>query len=189
MKPRGVAEVARGQIALFVFTALCVALHPGLVLKRNEGGLSNYGIHIKTVVPYSLAFLGAAWFSLRATSSLCLDDQAGRGFRRILRLFAVSLLVILLSTYLYKINRAFDDVHVLINIAAGVFETISTAWMFHVFRKERYVLMWSGVELVGFVLGLLTVAIVVHLVFVSELVTAIGFGMALVTCARSMTTE
>ena len=46
-----------GEVAFVLFTGVCVALHPGFVLKRNEGGLSDYGVHIKTTVPYTLSLV------------------------------------------------------------------------------------------------------------------------------------
>jgi hypothetical protein len=51
MKSRAVAFVTYGQLLLAFFLALCVALHPGFVLKSDEGGMSNYGIHLKTFAP------------------------------------------------------------------------------------------------------------------------------------------
>jgi hypothetical protein len=54
MKTKGqwaVTYVVRGEFAFLLFTGVCVALHPGIVLKWNEGGMSNYGLHLKTAVP------------------------------------------------------------------------------------------------------------------------------------------
>ena len=58
-KTRAVTYIVWGQILFVLFIGVCVALHPGIVLKSNEGGVSNYGIHIKTALPYTLA-LGLA---------------------------------------------------------------------------------------------------------------------------------
>jgi hypothetical protein len=171
---------------LAVFSALCVALHPGLVLKRNEGGMSNYGIHIKTAVPYALAFVGAGWYSFQAARLLSKVSGKGRIIRLILQLFSVMVLAIMLSTFVYKIDLTLDDLHVLVNIIAGIFETAAAVWLFFVFRGRKTLTLWLGIELIGFSLGLLTVASVVHLVFVSEVATAVGFGFLLMTCVTEM---
>jgi len=41
------------QCTFFAFLALCIVLMPGILFRRNEGGMSNYGIHTVTVIPYS----------------------------------------------------------------------------------------------------------------------------------------
>jgi hypothetical protein len=58
-------SVALGQVGFAFFLAICVAIHPGLVLKVNEGGMSNYGVHAKTAIPYTLALAMAAGLTAR----------------------------------------------------------------------------------------------------------------------------
>ena len=53
MNSRAAAHIALGQISFGFFITVCVALHPGFVLKWNEGGVSNYGVHLKTALPYT----------------------------------------------------------------------------------------------------------------------------------------
>jgi len=52
--------VAVGQWGFAGGVAIAVALHPGFVLKANEGGISDYGVHLRTAVPYDLALVCAA---------------------------------------------------------------------------------------------------------------------------------
>ena len=58
----------RGEVLFLFFTAVSVALHPGFVLQRDEGGMSNYGLHVKTAVPYTLALALLVLYSARAAS-------------------------------------------------------------------------------------------------------------------------
>ena len=53
-----------------------VALHPGFVLARREGGISEYGVHVKTAVLYTLAWVVLAVGNMRAARAC-----AGRGVR------------------------------------------------------------------------------------------------------------
>ena len=53
MNSRAAAHIALGQISFGFFITVCVALPPGFVLKSNEGGVSNYGVHLKTALPYT----------------------------------------------------------------------------------------------------------------------------------------
>jgi hypothetical protein len=45
---------------------VCVAILPHFLFERNEGGISNYGIHASTAVFYTLAFSLSAGLLLRA---------------------------------------------------------------------------------------------------------------------------
>ena len=184
----GIARlVARGQLCLWILLAVCIALHPGLVLKRNESGLSNYGIHLKTVVPYSLSLIYGAMYTFRATRLIRLHDSVSTVLRGILFIYASLLVLSLLSTYVYKLSNPLDDLHVGINVSSALFETIAGAWMAFAWREHRAMLVVFGFEMSGFILGALTVANVVHLVLVSEVLVGVGFGLLLyrsVTCWR-----
>ena len=70
MNTRSSKYVTYGQWNLIVFVLLCLSIHPGFVLKRDEGGFSNYGVHIRTVVPYTLTYLGCVIFTLLAAKYL-----------------------------------------------------------------------------------------------------------------------
>ena len=63
-----VLNMVRAEVAFLVFTGVCVALHPGFVLKGNEGGLSDYGVHLKTALPYTLSLVLLVAYNLRAAS-------------------------------------------------------------------------------------------------------------------------
>lgn len=176
----GVARlVARGQLCLWIFLVVCIALHPGLVLKRDEGGLSNFGIHLKTVIPYSLALILGATYSYRATRLMRADDHASVVMRWMLLVYALLLALSLISTYVYKLGNLLNDLHVGINIATALFETTAAVWIAFTWRADTAMLVIFGFEVSGFVLGALTLTNVVHLVFVAEVLVGVGFGFLL----------
>ena len=169
--------VARGQVCLWLFLAVCIALHPGLVLKRDESGLSNYGIHLETVLPYSLALILGATFSYRATKLMRTDERVSMLMRSMLACYVLLLVMNLLSTYVYKLNNPLNDLHVGINVTTALFETVASTWMAYAHREDAAMLVIAGFELGGFVLGALTIAGLVHLVFVAEVLVGVGFGL------------
>src|SRR5271170_2555696 len=103
-KWRAVSYMVRGEVAFLVLTGVCIALHPGFVLKRDEGGLSNYGVHIKTAIPYTLSLALLVVYNLRAASLDTDDDQRSRRLRFLLRGYGSVLVAVLLSTYVYSLN-------------------------------------------------------------------------------------
>src|ERR1700691_2171444 len=103
-KWRAVSNMVRGEVAFLIFTGVCIALHPGFVMNRNEGGLSDYGVHIKTVVPYTLSLLLLIAYNLRAASQDSDGDPRSRRLRFLIRSYCGVLAFVLLSTYVYTLN-------------------------------------------------------------------------------------
>ncbi len=176
---RAVALVGLGQLCFVVFIGVCVALHPGFVLKRNEGGISNYGPHLKTAVAYSIALLGLAELSRRAGASLG-GGSAARRLRHVLYFYFVIVLIMLVTSYVYTLDSALRDVHFAFGTLLIVFEVVSSWWMLRLTRR----LWWDGVfwaiQLVGSILCLVTIAGALHVLFVGEMVTWAGFAGLLI---------
>lgn len=179
-------DVARGQLVFLAGVAICVALHPGVVLKSDEGGLSNYGVHLRTVVPYTVAFLAPSLASARGAHVVDRDDVSARRLRRVLRGYAVLLVATLLSTYPYQINATWKDIHVAVGVVLFVFELLATASVVRTLRGGRVVAAASAV-VIGFVLAALTFVGAIHLLFVAQVVTGGAFAVVLVDATRAWT--
>lgn len=186
---RGARLVLWGQVSFLLFIVLCVAIHPGFVLKRNEGGMSNYGVHALTALPYTLALVSLAWFSWSAASQYHQSDPTTRRLRRILNLYGVIVVVILLSTYVYTRNHTLRDVHFSLGAVLIIFEVSSSLWMFGLFRR----FVWDGifllVQLAGSVLCLATIGGELHVLFLAEMVTYIGFAGLIIHTSRCLSAE
>jgi hypothetical protein len=181
---QGARLVERGQICFGLFIAICVALHPGFVLKWNEGGMSDYGSHIETALPYTLALLGLAEFSRRAASLYRQSDRTTRRLRRVLYFYSAIVLVMLVSTYVYTLNFTLRDFHFGFGTILILFEVSSSVWMFLLFRR----LMWDGIllimQIVGSVLCLVTIVGVLHVLFFAEMLTGAGFAGLIIHTSR-----
>lgn len=180
MNTRAVTYVACGQISFAFFLAVCIALHPGFVLKANEGGISNYGIHIKTVVPFTLALGLAGFFSHRAAGLFASENTPFRHFGLLLRVYSWLLLAMLTSTYTYALDTALKDLHIATSVVIIVLETVASVWMYQLLERPR----WDGAllvaELFGFVLAAVTFFGGLHVLFVAQLLTGVSFALLLV---------
>jgi hypothetical protein len=181
---QGARLVERGQICFVLFIAVCVALHPGFVLKWNEGGMSDYGSHLETALPYTLALLGLAEFSRRAASLYRQNDRTTRRLRRVLYAYSAIVLVMLVSTYVYTLNVVLRDFHFGFGTVLILFEVASSIWMFRLFRR----FVWDGVflamQLAGSVLSLVTIVGVLHVLFFAEMLTGAGFAGLIIHTSR-----
>src|SRR5580658_2305846 len=173
-----------GQLGFALFVALCVALSPHYVLGSNEGGISNFGVHLKTVVPYSVALLLPAVLTFRASRLVTPSNTRLHHLRVILIGYSVLVLLVLLSTFTYKIDTALRDVHVGVGVILTVFEMATSLWVYREFRALLAVLV---VEFVGFVLASLTIFGVLHLLFVTQVLVGVAFAIFLVQACRVLT--
>ncbi len=178
--------LATGQIGFALFIAVCVSLHPGFVLKANEGGISNYGVHAKTFVPYSLGLLIASACSYRAASMRLGSSASTQLFHALLRTYSALLVLTLLTTYGYTLDPPLKELHIIVGVATIVFETVASVWMYYATGKNLLAML---VELVGFVLAALTFFGAVHLLFASQLVTGISFAILLAGTSAVLATS
>jgi Domain of unknown function (DUF5009) len=183
--PRAVTrDVALGQLGFLFFLIVCVALHPGLVLKANEGGMSNYGVHLKTVFPYTLALLSPALFTQRAAARLHVMSPRQRRFRFLLLTYCVLITLTLLTTYGYTLDTVQKDVHIAVGVLIIVFESGASWWMYRALGRHRDVLV---VQLLGLVLAALTFFGALHVLFLSQVVTGGAYAILLVATCRELT--
>lgn len=183
---QGARLVERGQICFGLFIAVCVALHPGFVLKWNEGGMSDYGSHIETALPYSMALLGLAEFSRRGAALYRANDRTTRRLRRVLSLYSAIVVVMLASTYVYSLNYTLRDVHFGLGTVLILFEVLSSVWMFSLFRR----FVWDGIflamQIAGSALCLVTIVGALHVLFFAEMLTGAGFAGLIIHTSRGI---
>jgi hypothetical protein len=185
-RPSAATFVALGQWGFAVGVAIAVALHPGFVLKANEGGISDYGVHLKTAVPYDLALVSAALGAYLAATHARDSANVLRGLRSVLLAYAFLVAVTLVSTFGYTLDRPQRDLHVGVGSALTVFEGVVSLWMY---RERRGDLPLVLVQLAGFVLGALTIVGLIHLLFVSEIVTGGSFAIQLYRSTRQLSSQ
>jgi hypothetical protein len=184
MRSRGVAYIAYGQIGFAIFLVVCVALHPGFVFKADEGGLSNYGIHIKTAFAYTFALGLPGLLTYRAVPFFNRSDPVARRFQQFLRAYSVLILLTLLSTYVYSLDVVLRDLHIVIGSALIVLDTLGGVWLYRLRRNVRFDDELVTALLLGFVLAALTITGLLHILFVSQVVTSGAFAILFVRGAK-----
>jgi hypothetical protein len=179
MNNRASKYVTYGQWNLIVFVLLSISLHPGFVLKRDEGGFSNYGIHAKTVIPYSLTYLGCVFFTLLAVKCLPEIGHDTKVLTTLLRSYALICFLLLVSTYGYSLNSPLKDIHGAIGLIAMAFDPAASVWLFLRTNKSGWDRAWLGIEAAGVVLGVIDIIDIAHVLFAAQAVVALGFGFLL----------
>ena len=174
------------QLSLLTFLAICTGLLPGFLFSRNEGGMSNYGVHAKTVVPYTLAFLLCTICIGQAARILPRTTRFLRSFRHGLYAAACLFFLVLITTYPYQTNTLFGDLHLAVTVIIFWFQTALAVWMALIVLKDKLSLIIFALELAGFAMAFLTFLTVIHLLFVAQLITGATFGILLVRTAQRL---
>ncbi len=168
--------ITLSQVSLFSLLLVCTATIPSIVTTR--GGASNFGDHTSTVVPYVLGFgLCAVFLCLAATRLLSISDRLRIPASRLLFL-ALLLLLVLISTFPRKVNSTYSALHDYIGVALYLYEFLLSAWLV-VNKGASLAVLFLCIESIGSVIGFLSLENVIHLLFVGQIVGAIGFGLLL----------
>lgn len=174
--------VAIGQVAFAAFIAVCVALHPGFVLKANEGGISNYGVHAKTWLPYTLALGSASFFSFRGARSVLVHDGRSKRMRLALNAYGTLMALTLVTTYPYRLDIVLKDLHDGVGAVVFVFELVTAAVMVRALGRRRGVFV---VQVAGFVVGAVTFMGGAHLLFLAQVVSGVAYAVILVSATAA----
>ncbi len=186
---RATREFVIGQLCFVVFIGLCVALHPGIVLKWDEGGVSNYGIHIKTAIPYTLALVLLAFYSKQAANRYVTSDPLARRFRAVLSVYSAIVIVMLFSTYVYSLNHVLRDVHIAFGTVLITFQSFASVWMCSLSRRTRWNWVFLVTQLSGALLSLITILGLWHFLFLAEELTNTGFAGLVVLSSQKIARE
>jgi hypothetical protein len=171
------------QLCILVALTICLILMPHFLFAKNEGGVSNYGIHLKTVVPYSLGFLIAAFYVIRAAGAIETKSPKLRRLRELLLGYSVILLLVLITTYSYKVNLYLKDTHIGVTILTFWFEFLGAFWLCKVFLRDKLNIGFLAFQFIGLIMGSLTFLGFFHLLFTAQLITILSFGIIMVRSA------
>jgi hypothetical protein len=160
-----------------------VALHPGYVLARHEGGISEYGVHIKTAVLYTLAWTVLAVGNMRAARSC-----AGRGvrsakIRQLLLIYSGVTFFVLVSTYFYSLDAVLKYVHYGFGAVLVVFMSAAAYWLFRQLPDVTWARAILWIQVLGSAAALLSIVGALHVLFGAETISNVGCAILLVkTC-------
>jgi hypothetical protein len=168
------------QCCLYGFLLLCTILMPHFLFERNEGGASNYGVHALTVIPYTLAFGFGGLLLIKAARTVPITAPARKRLRSVLTLLGVLLLIVLATTYPYKLNASLDKLHIFSAQLLFVAELAAGAWFASLLQRGAINLLLFAVQTIGSILALLTVLGLLHVLFVAQIIAGVAFAALMI---------
>jgi hypothetical protein len=175
--------VVFGEVAFLLFMGASVAIHPGYVLARYEGGISEYGVHVKTAVYYTLAWTVLAVGNMRAARAC-----GGRGVRsgkvrKLLLFYCVATFFVLISTYFYSMDAVLKYIHYGFGAILVTFMSVAAYWLYRQLADVSWARTALWLQLLGSAAALLSIVGVLHVLFFAETISNVGCAVLLArTC-------
>jgi hypothetical protein len=178
---RATRWVILGEAAFLFFMGLSVLLHPGFVLAKREGGISEYGVHIKTALLYTAAWAVLAVANVRAARELDERHETSAKMRKVLFGYTAAILLVLLSTYVYSLDTVMRYIHYALGATLIVFMSWASYWLYRLRAKSPLArtLLWA--QVLGSLAALMSILGVIHVLFAAETLSNVGCAVILAT--------
>jgi hypothetical protein len=178
-------SIVASQSTFVLFLSLCVAVRPSFTIKRDEGGLSNYGIHAVTVAPYTIAFVACVTGALIG-SYRCDATGISRSLSRGLRVYGSLMGAVLVSTYFYSLDSPLRILHVTIGSIALTVTMVWSFWLYRQTMRAAIDRVATAVSVVGYFVAAITIAGGWHLLFIGQAGECVGFAVILIRASLSI---
>jgi hypothetical protein len=184
---RVVRWVIFGEVAFLFFMGVSVTLHPGFVLAKHEGGISEYGLHIKTAVLYTLAWALLAGSNMRAARTCARGCALSKKVRRVLLAYSALIFLVLVSTYFYSINAVLKYIHFGFGAVLIVFMSWAAYWLCQKLPGSTLAKTLLAAQLLGSVAALASIVGAIHILFFAETLSNVGCAILLaMVCSKAL---
>jgi hypothetical protein len=184
---RALRWVIIGEVAFLFLMGMSVALHPGYVLARREGGISEYGVHVKTAVLYTLAWAVLVGGNLRAARACAGGGVRSERVRTLLLVYSASVFLVLISTYFYSLDATLKYIHYGFGAVLVVFMSVAAYWLCRQLSDVPWARSALWIQVLGSIVALLSIVGALHLLFGAETVSNVGCAILLAkTCSGSL---
>jgi uncharacterized membrane protein len=168
-----------GEVAFLFFMGVSVALHPGYVLARREGGISEYGLHAKTAVLYTFAWAALAGSNMRAARVCGGRGACSQKLRKLLLFYSAAISFVLVSTYFYSLDAVLKYIHYGFGAILVTFMSVAAYWLCRQLAGVTWVRAILWVQVLGSLAALLSIVGVVHVLFCAETISNVGCAILL----------
>src|SRR5579863_3747816 len=164
-----------------------VALHPGYVLARHEGGISEYGVHLKTAVLYTLAWVVFAGSNMRAARVCRGGCVRSAKVRTLLLTYSAVVFLVLVSTYFYSLDAVLKYIHYGFGAVLVTFMSVAAFWLYRQLTGVTWARATLWVQVLGSAAALLSIVGVLHVLFIAESISNVGCAILLAkTCGGAL---
>jgi hypothetical protein len=179
--------VVIGEVTFLCFMGASVALHPGYVLARHEGGISEYGVHVKTAVLYTIAWAVLAVGNLRAARMCGGHGVRSETVRKLLMFYSATICLVLVSTYFYSLDAVLKYIHYGFGAVLVTFMSVAAYWCYRQLTGVSWVRAILWIQVLGTTAALLSIVGILHVLFCAETISNVGCAILLAkTCSGAL---
>lgn len=177
---KAVHYLVYAQLCFFGLLLLCFAMLPtGL---STDTGITYFGTHWPTAIPYFFSYALCGAFMLKAADSLPQHQLIARGLRSIV----VLLPFVLLTPF--TLNYLFDWSHRVISGALFLIELFLTIRLV-AGQKGLLNLLLLAFQAIGGLIAMFSLANILHTEILGQLMFQLAFGVLLVRLVAQLTAE
>jgi hypothetical protein len=170
------------QLSFFGLLIICSSIIPSVA--RSGGGVSNFGNHSSTVTLYTAAFLICSLFLILSSLEI-FKTKKNYVLAYGLILLALLEILVLVSTFPRHIRWIYSVIHDDIGIALFDYEFLLSIWFLANLRTKKVAVLFL-IEFIGQMIALFTILKFFHLLFIGQMIEAVGFGLLLATSVSMM---
>lgn len=176
--------VLYSQLILLLGLIVCILLAPSVLLSTPQGGLSNYGTMPATIAIFSMAFALSSGLLVLARKRI-----RQTGLKRGIFWLIVGYVILVISTYPYKLSVFFENAHIVIGFLLAIYQQVFALWLAKFKSFDNISKIALAVSVAGIFVGLLTALQVLQMLFTAQLIGGIGFSIMLVHAMRAQQPE
>jgi hypothetical protein len=176
MRSQAITNLIYAQLSFFFFLTIAILITTAGF--SNNHGLSFYGEHLSTIIPYGTGFLLCDFFLLRAADALPKSQPPFKKLASLLKILAVLLLLILLTPD--TVNSFFDWSHIISSFVLFIFELSFASWLTIRWYSDRLIWLLLIAQFLTGVLAMLSQFHIVYYLSEGILFFQIFFGLLLI---------
>ncbi len=123
-------------------------------------------------VIFSLGFWTAIILLIRASQRIQIYQ-----LKAYINIVIVGYLLVVLSTYPYKLNVVFENIHITIGFVVAISQLFIGWKLLHFNPVDKLSKVAFGIQIFGFCLGILTIFEIAKVLFAAQIVSGLGFGV------------
>lgn len=164
------------QFSFFGSLVVCFMLEPTVI--ASNLGISYYGNHKLTIIPYLLGLLLTSYFIIKAARAL---PRMSRTFNALAEaLIAIALLIVGVLLTPYSVTTLFDRAHVLASGILFVVELVLATWLIMMTYGDRVSLALLIIQIFGAIIATVSLVTSIELMLTGQVITQLAFGLLLI---------
>ena len=174
MNSKAVRYIVYGQVCFYVGLLVCIIIRPaGLA---NNAGISYYGVYRETILPYILALLGSAYFTIKAAEHFSALGQ-------VIMRYALTLMGLLTIGILItpdSLSKFMDGLHRGCGASLFSIQLLLSVWLVVQLRYKLWAIIGTLVELGGGIASFHYLSLQHGLLLQAQVVFQAGFGWVII---------